>query len=314
MLAIAVSLVAGAGCSQADDDASSADQALTRPRIYLALGDSIAFGADPNVPRFTEPSGYRAYPESVAKAIDATVVNAACPGQMTSGYLSRSGPDLACFKNLDDGIPLKVRWDAPTQRDFAIRTLRSGADVRLVTLQLGANDLVSTMVRCGSVYAGCRANERYTEVPGALLRVKANVRRILVDIRSVYRGPLVVVNYYSPNYDDFVTTSAIRLLNGALRSEAEKEDIHGFTADAFTEFQRLSEKAKGDICGAGLLARNPDCDALDARSPTYPRDYCASALRVDPRQVPCDSHPSQAGHAAISAAVLKVLGEGGVDL
>lgn len=313
-IGLASFVLAAAGCASTSDDTADTSGALSRPRTYLALGDSLAFGPNPDVPHFTDARAYHAYPEDLASELGTTLVNASCPGQTTSGYLSRSGPDLACFHNLDAGLPLKVRWDAPTQRDFAIRTLKSGADVRLVTLQLGANDLVSTMFTCGSAYTGCSASSHYTEIPGALLTAKSNLRRILLDLRSVYRGPLVVVNYYSTHYDDLFTTSAIRLLNAAIRDEAEKDDVGALVADVFTEMQDPSESSKGDLCAAGLLARNPDCSVLDPTSPTYPYDFCHSGLRVDPHVVPCDNHPSARGHAAISAAVLKVLDDHGVEL
>src|SRR5207247_8660011 len=66
-------------------------------------------------------------------------VNASCPGEATGGFLSLIGTDNGCrlYRLLD---PLHVRYRG-TQMNFAIDFLRSHPNVRLVTIDLGANDV-----------------------------------------------------------------------------------------------------------------------------------------------------------------------------
>src|SRR5438876_1218589 len=82
------------GCSVSSDDESSAGQDVAEaPVRYLALGDSVAFGYDPNLPEDTSPTHYVGYPDELAKLLGLRVANAACSGEATGGFVDPSGDD-----------------------------------------------------------------------------------------------------------------------------------------------------------------------------------------------------------------------------
>jgi lysophospholipase L1-like esterase len=278
---------------------------------YVALGDSVPFGATPYVQNFRDAHSYRGYPEIISLAMKWQPINAACPGQTSEGFFNRGAKDLACFKNLKSGINLKVDWRADTQEDFALDYLQTNSSqTKLVTLQLGANDLVENLFKCESVYEGCTPDERYNKIPVTLWKIKKNLRRILRKLRTVYKGPLIIINYYSPNYQNMVTTTGIKALNAILKIEASRAGVNAKVADVFSAFKTRAAHFKGNLCSTGLLTKNPDCNKWKKNDPSFPRDYCASGLRVDPQEVPCDSHPSILGQSLIAQVILKELHEG----
>src|SRR5437763_1660838 len=75
----------------------------TENYTYLALGDSVAFGYNPNVPVTPLPSpfDYSGYPESVADKLHLTkpkkIVNASCPGETSYSFLKFNVPDNGCY-------------------------------------------------------------------------------------------------------------------------------------------------------------------------------------------------------------------------
>src|SRR5690349_15788766 len=99
---LATSLMALAGaCTQAE----APEPGDTTP-VYLALGDSVAFGYDPLVPeRMTD-----GYPELVSQRLGVDVVNASCPGEATGGFVAAMGNDNGCREN-KQAYPLHVEYD-----------------------------------------------------------------------------------------------------------------------------------------------------------------------------------------------------------
>ncbi len=304
-----VALVSACAPHAASD--GSEDDALTSRGTYLALGDSIAFGIDPSVPDFHRAADFHGYPEIVGRVAGLDLVNASCPGQSTGGFISPSGQDLGCWKTLRAGYAIHTDWGGRSQLDFALDTIRR-APPKLVTVQIGANDLVATQVECADPKTGCTARSwtGVFDVPGAYRTVSNNVHEILSRLRGAYAGPIVVVNYYSADYGDAFTTQAIRLLNDTLATEAA--NARATVADVFETFRSESALDQGNACRAGLLAKNPDCATLDERAASYPRDFCTGGLRVDPRDAPCDHHPSRVGQALIAETVLRAAGRAGV--
>ena len=64
--------------------------------VYLALGDSVAFGFNPLVNNEVGVSGY---PEALGKLLDVPVKNAACPGEASPGFIAADGADNGCRDN-----------------------------------------------------------------------------------------------------------------------------------------------------------------------------------------------------------------------
>jgi lysophospholipase L1-like esterase len=276
VLAVLLSLVLAAPTASAD----SARQ-LGNGFGYLALGDSVPFGFRPA--QVTPPTAYLdasnfvGYPEIVAGRTGLRLANASCPGETTASLIDEHAQSNGCENSVGspvgyrDAFPLHVSYQG-SQLDFAVQYLRSHPRTRLVTLMIGANDLFicqkTTADRCtGSDFAV------------TVDRIEKNVDTILSTLRerAHYHHRLVVVDYYSLDYRDAATTTAIRQLDAALARSAEAN--HAVVADGFGAFQAGAASAGGDTCGAGLIIALPTGG--------------------------CDVHPTRHGHELLSDAVLR---------
>jgi lysophospholipase L1-like esterase len=239
---------------------------------YLALGDSVAFGFRP-LGDHGSAAGAIGYPELLAQQLGVTVTNASCPGEASAGFLSLAGSDYGC-RPYRSSYPLHVAYDG-AQIDFAIQFLRAHPDTRLVTLDLGANDLFALEEACqGLATCGLRR----------LLAVPDNLETIYRRLRAEagYQGPIVTLAYYAPDYRARATANGVRTLNDLIVAAASA-DPNGWVADGYAAFRVASAASGGDPCAAGLLERLP----------------------ADPAR--CDIHPSAAGQAVLAAAFLAAL-------
>src|SRR5205807_7890686 len=97
---------------------------------------------------FRTASNFVGYPEVVARRLHLRDVNASCPGEATGGFLSLTGTDNGCRAyRFVFHFPLHVSYTG-TQMDFAVDYLRRHREVRLVTIDLGANDLFVVQRLC----------------------------------------------------------------------------------------------------------------------------------------------------------------------
>jgi lysophospholipase L1-like esterase len=262
IIAGAAALTAVAPALADDDDGS-----------YLALGDSVAFGyiASDGF-AYVNPKNFVGYPYRVDGD---RVVDAACPGEASSGFIFPTGADNGC-RPFRANFPLHVSYSS-TQLDFAISFLATHRRTRLVTLQLGANDVFLLQNACKGDPACVQAG-----LPQTLATLGLNMNTILGGLRSTgFRGVIVVVNYYSLDYTDPVETGISAAINQTLAAAAKANGA--VVADAFTAFQTAASTpfAGGKTCKAGLLNVNP----------------------ADPTQQTCDVHPAQSGHQLLADAV-----------
>jgi lysophospholipase L1-like esterase len=146
-----------------------------------------------------------------------------------------------------------------------------------VTIGLGSNDVILLEMSC---------NGNPTCIEAGLTQVLAtlslNMGTILHSLRETgFRGVLIVVNYYSPDYTNALETGLVTSLNKTLAVAASANGA--VVADAFTSFQKAASTsfAGGNTCKAGLLNVNPS----------------------DPTQMSCDVHPSQSGQQLLADTV-----------
>jgi lysophospholipase L1-like esterase len=252
---------------------------------YLALGDSVAFGYVP--PQAVPPPNYRdahsfvGYPEDVAAALRVRVWNASCPGETTESMLVAGAVSNGCENSPGSPVgyrtlyPLHVRYRG-TQMDYALRYLAVHHHTRLVTIDIGANDVFlcqeTTPDHCTST----------SELQAVLEEIKANLTDIYTQIRGAghYRGPLVALTYYALNYADPVQVAGARLLDSVIASVTEA--FGGKVADGFAAFEGPSAAYGGSPCAAGLLIRLPDGS--------------------------CNIHPSPAGQMLLARAIEQAAG------
>jgi lysophospholipase L1-like esterase len=248
----------------------AADSAVGRP--YLALGDSVSFGFITNAGfEYVNPENFIGFPDYVGEALKSHTSNAACPGETSGSFLSSTTPDDGCHFYRSQA-PLHVSY-ASTQLDFAVSFLKSHPQTRLVSIGLGANDVLLLRTQCAGDPT-CIA----MGLPQVLAAVETNLATILGDLRAAgFKGIIVVVNYYSVDYSDVNETAIIAALNQALAAASARADT--VVADVFTAFQTIAGPARGQTCNVGLL----------------------NASSED--QFACDIHPSQSGQKLIARTV-----------
>ena len=243
---------------------------------YLALGDSVPFGYRPGEPPevYADEGNLIGYPELVARWLDLDLLNASCPGETTASFIDETAQSNGCQNSLGsdvgyrDRFPLHVDY-AGAQLEYAVEALQENRDVRLVTLQLGANDgfICQRTIGCD------------TPEEGAALaaQVGRNVDRILGALRGEggYTGRIAVVTYYALDYTDPAGVQAIQGLNAALAAAA---GAHGaVVADGFAAFAPRALAAGGSSIDAGLV-------------------------------LPDDIHPTRRGHRLLAQAVVQAVG------
>jgi lysophospholipase L1-like esterase len=243
-------------------------------RLYLALGDSVAFGYITQAGfEYGNPDNFVGYPEYIGHALRVTPVDASGPGETTGGFLSSTAADNGC-RAYRGQAPLHVQYGT-TQLAFATAFLRAHRETQLVTITLGANDLFLLQDSCAGD-ATCFA----AGLPHVLAVITLNMETILSDLRATgFHGAIVVANYYSLDYADVTGTGISQALNEALAAAASAQGA--VVADTFTAFRgaTINPFALGKPCRAGLL------NALPAN------------------QFLCDVHPSQSGQRLIAETV-----------
>jgi len=249
---------------------------------YLALGDSIVFGyitADGYAS--VNANNFLGYPDYVGGDLDFRVTNASCPGETTSGFMDSASPnDYGCHTVYRVSFPLHVPYST-SQLDYAMNYLKTHRQTGLVTIGLGANDGFLLQTSCSDDPSCIQIS-----LQNLLGTISANMTEILADLRSTgYRGVIVVVNYYSPDYTDENQTALTAAINQSL-SDAVTTDNGTVVADAFTAFQdvaaSLPEEAQGETCKTGLL------------NTANPAD----------KQWTCDIHPSLSGQQLLAKTVV----------
>ncbi len=274
LLSAAMLFLLGAVPAQAEGEGGNHDNGNGS---YLALGDSVPFGANPLVTNPKDADNFVGYPEIVAEQLELKDVNATCPGEATGGFLSLTGTDNVCrpyrfvLKN-----PLHVRYSG-TQMAFALSYLRHHHNTRLVTLTLGANDVFRWQKDClkGATFGTCPLGFN-----GVLAIMQANLNTILANIRATgYTGLIVGVTYYALDYKSPLGALA---LNQPMIGAAA---AHGaLIADGFTAWAPVAATKGGDSCKAGLL------------------------ILLPPGSVPpCDVHPTPLGRDLLAGAVIQTI-------
>ncbi len=248
----------------------AADSAARRP--YLALGDSVNFGFITNAGfEYVNPENFIVFPDYVGQTLKLHTSNAACPGETSGSFLSSTAPDDGC-RFYRSQVPLHVNYTS-TQLDFAVSFLKSHPETRVVSIGLGANDVLLLRAQCADDPT-CIA----LGLPHVLFAVETNLITILSNLRAAgFKGIIVVVNYYSVDYSDTNETAITAALNQTLA--AASAQAGSVVADVFTAFQSAAGPAGGHKCNVGLLNSSPQ------------------------NQFACDIHPSQSGQKLIARTV-----------
>ena len=216
-----------------------------KPTTYIAIGDSLAFGYkettfNANFP--TEPAsafekGYVGDFAQKLAMVEKRAGNAlgtdnlGCPGETSGGMIgngplgtglealraSKSEPALhvgpACAYHNLAGFELKFPYGSASQLEAAVGILESGANVKAVTINMGANDELETLSKCANpVYDGehgfgsflvCLLHEvgleAYEYPGGVFTHIITNIGTAVGVLRAHgYAGKIVVLGIYNP--------------------------------------------------------------------------------------------------------------------
>lgn len=254
ILPVAVAgLVAATPPAQAMPPEDRPHYGTTAPgRTYLALGDSVPFGFIGNAPSlYPDPDNFVGHPELVAEDLRLRLLNASCPGETTASFVDATAQSNGCENSPSsatigyrDRFPLHVDYEG-SQLDYAVEVLEEAPHVRLVTLQLGANDafLCQKTGQC-STLAGIQA---------LAADVQKNLGTILSTLRDEgdYRGRIVVATYYALDYAKPVDVAGVQILNQAIAAAAHANGA--VVADGFGAFRSRALAAGGSSVAAGLV-------------------------------------------------------------
>jgi len=253
----------------------TAASASNRPIEYLAIGDSLAFGYNP-LASPTDADNYVGYPDFVAESLRDSLTNAACPGETSSHFVDLTATDRGCgfFRSL---FPLHAAYGG-TQIAFVDAFLADHPMTRLVTIDLGANDVANLRDACAGQPSCILAG-----LPGVLATLSANLDIIYGHLRTVdgYNHKLVGLKIYSTDYSDPAFTGVVAALNNVV---AERTLAWGgIVADGFGAWASAAAPYGGDTCAAGLRI-------VTSTSP-----------------LTCDDHPSALGHQLLAQAIVQAL-------
>ncbi len=273
--------------------------------ILLALGDSLAAGYQPTdgrrLPPTSPSSGLpdQGYPGGYARAVAAAehlhLVDLACPGETTASFAGRPAqPACATLYRAATG--------ARSQLGAALAFLATHrGTVRLVTIDLGANDVV-----------GCQSGSTVSLscVRATTVRVRARLDHDLARLAAALHADdptarLAGMTYYDP----FL---ALAYQPGGLAGLAEAAfslaAVGTFDA-ALTTVYRAHGAVVADVAGAFDTGRSRPVEtyrgvrlALDAAVVCRLTWMCPLPHHATP-----DIHPTTAGYARIAAAFVAAL-------
>jgi len=291
LLAAVLGLTVAACSAETGDDASSSDSNLdaNKPHI-LTVGDSITFAWDPRIEKDNKKvvaSNYKGFADLLGQRLGAVVDNSACPGEASGSFLDPKAEDNGCRKNHVD-YRMHTEWmGAPDQIEFVkaylTDAIAQNKAPKLVTITLGGNDLLLIKHHCklpGLLASACQLGR----LPFAVHAYGDHVQSILEDIDATgYKGTVVFMTTYAPDYSDHVATIALKSFNDELKEHAGKAQANAKNitikiADAYASFEQAANAKGGKTCETGLLIPNGDGT--------------------------CDIHPTAAGHALIAKTIL----------
>lgn len=241
---------------------------------YLALGDSVAFGFNPNlVPsQASNPGVFVGYPDIVAQRLGLQLTNASCPGETSGGFISTTnGQDYRCLA-YRFFFPLHVQYPG-AQLAFALQFLSTHSDVQLVTMDIGANDVFKLETDICNMDATCIQNG----LPAVLTGIDLNLRFIYAELRNAahYHGIIATLNYYSLLYDE-ASETATQALNFPIGDATTANG--GIIASGFDAFEARAEAHANSSCAAGLLIINLTTGVCDVHPSPLGRDALAGAI------------------------------------
>lgn len=248
----------------------------TRPantHYYLALGDSIPAGFDPVT---SKPQTAKGYPTLVAKNIQkrwggagVKLINHSCSGETSKSF--RTGAGSGCFKS-------------GSQQKTALESLaKHGATTKLITLQLGANNILPCMQGL-TIDRACADR--------GIAQTKKDLNDILPKLRAAApNAQIIVVDYYNP----MLTLHSVPLVGPSLAKESQ-----AVVLSMNSMLKTIATQYRAQIANVA-----PGFHLTDWKL-TGPRQEPQNLVRACELTGMCDYldiHPKPAGHTVIAGAI-----------
>jgi lysophospholipase L1-like esterase len=229
---------------------------------YLALGDSIAYGIQPDkFDKGLPPQGYRTgYVDLFAQRLrqvtpSIRVVNYSCPGESTVSFVRGGCPWLTEGRKLHD--PFRG-----TQMKAALAFLAAHAgQVSPITVHLWGNDIDPVAEACQGDFACIKKR-----APAAIAQIASRLGSILRRLRAAAPNAEIIVNgTWNFNADDLARTDPLfRSLDAALRRSAA--GARARFANTFPLFNPQGNVAreKARVCSLLFICKRDDPHPTDA--------------------------------------------------
>lgn len=212
---------------------------LSQPRAYVALGDSLGWGYQPNdLSRSAGDKGYVRHTADwlgVQFGVRPTLTNLSVPGEDTASFFNTS--EIGAILNSNFPI-FGRRSQAQTFLDRVAAHEAAGRVVSHVTIDIGGNDLLDLL---NAAFLALPFSQQQSIADQAVADARPNVRQALALVRG--RLPLariVVSGYYNPfgafpgTAEDRIGRYAIPRLNAMLLVEAKR--ARAFYAECYPAF------------------------------------------------------------------------------
>jgi lysophospholipase L1-like esterase len=253
---------------------------------YLALGDSLAWGYQPNPATGVGVKSGHGYADDLAAYLrrqgdrGLKYVNLSCPGENTGTMLDGSCPDLA-----GSGQSYQVQVDAAAAFLKAHRHSRI-----LVTVDIGANNVDDCLIN-GSLDTACVAKgvaDAGVQVPQILQKLKG---------AAGAKVSFVGMNYYDPFLAEWLTGSAGQSL--AEQSAALSVAFNGVLEAAYTAFGI----PVADVSGA--FKTTDFTDTVPFAGTTVPvnvANICTLTWMCAPSPIGPNIHANDTGYSVLAKA------------
>ena len=256
MLAL-FALASGATASQVGAAAAAPVPPPAQPGYYLSLGDSLAFGYQPDLVAAGDfnPADYRGYAEDFAAMRPAlTLVNYGCPGETTTTMINGGCPWPFALHDPHPGSQLTA----------AAAFLQSHpGQVKLISVDIGSNDLLGLVDSCKN--AADLMQCVGTGLPTTMGTMAANYGRLVGTLHALApNAKIVLFNFYNPLALSIPGSDA--LAQGA--STVVDQVAAAFGASVADAFGAINHVAGSPSERAFLCARTWECTSYTNIHPT----------------------------------------------
>jgi lysophospholipase L1-like esterase len=198
---------------------------LAGPKTYyLALGDSLAFGYQPNLD-FSHSYPQQWYSSNLSKKHVKSYTNYGCNGETSYTFINGGCPYAYLLHNYYSGSQLKA----------AISFIKAHAgQVSPVSLDIGANDLLPD-IDPSTCAISANWSTDLANLDTRLTGVILPQLTAALTVNGVRTGDLVMMNYYDP-YQNICPSSLtyVQTLNQHLATDAAEFNVP--VSDVFTSF------------------------------------------------------------------------------